>query len=275
MTDERKEEIEEILNDFEDYMLEEELAKNTRESYLYTMKEFFYRYDELNKKNVIAWKNELQTRLKPDTVNLRLSAIEKYCKFKGVEIPVKRVKKQQSNRVENVITPEQYERLVQGLEADGNTRWVVIIKIMAKTGARISEALRFTKKDLETGHVDLYTKGKVRRVYFPKSLADELTPYTADLNDNDVLCTNRKGEPLTSKGVYSQLRKLAERYGIPEENAHPHSFRHFFAIEFLKRNPNISLLADLLGHSSVNATMIYLRMSQTQQREAIDDAVNW
>lgn len=263
------------LYDFEEYLLDEELAQNTRKSYLFAMENFFSRYDELNKRNVIAWKADMQTRLKPKSVNLRLSAVEKYCKFKGLYIPVKRVKIQQVGRVENVITPEQYDRLVQGLEADGQIRWVIIVKMMAKTGARISEVLRFTKKDLKTGYVDLYTKGKVRRVYFPKSLADELSPYIADLSDNDILCTNRKGEPLTSKGLYSQLRILAEKYGVPKENAHPHSFRHFFAIEFLKRNNNISLLADLLGHSGVNTTMIYLRMSQAQQQEALDAAVNW
>lgn len=263
------------LHDFEEYMLDEELALNTRETYMYALRDFFSRYDELNKRNLIEWKGSMQSRVKPGTVNLRLSAIEKYCKFKGMNLPVKRVKMQQIGRVENVITPEQYEKLLHGLEEDGLTRWVVIVKMMAKTGARVSEVLRFTKKDLETGFVDLPTKGKVRRIYFPKCLVDELTPYIANLEDNDVLCTNRKGQPLTAKGLYSQLRLLAVKYGIPKENAHPHAFRHFFAIEFLKRNSNISLLADLLGHSGVNTTMIYLRMSQEQQKEAIDDAVNW
>lgn len=263
------------LHDFEEYMLEEELAFNTRHTYMYALRDFFSHYDELNKRNLIEWKSILQARCKPGTVNLRLAAIEKYCKFKGICAPVKRVKIQQIARVENVITPEQYESLLQGLEADGLTRWIVIVKIMAKTGARISEVLRFRKKDLKAGYVDLPTKGKIRRIYFPKCLTDELTPYISDLKDDDVLCTNHKGEPITAKGISSQLKILAQKYGIPKENAHPHAFRHFFAIEFLKRNSNISLLADLLGHSGVNTTMIYLRMSQKQQKEAIDAAVNW
>ena len=68
---------------------------------------------------------------------------------------------------------------------------------------------------------------------------------------------------------------MGNLYGIPLEVMHPHSFRHFFAIEFLKRNNNISLLADILGHSNVNMTQIYLRQSQTQQKDAVDEAVNW
>lgn len=74
---------------------------------------------------------------------------------------------------------------------------------------------------------------------------------------------------------YANVLKSFSRYGIPKEVLHPHSFRHFFAIEFLRRNQNVSLLADLLGHSTVNTTMIYLRMSQEQQKRMIDDAVVW
>jgi site-specific recombinase XerD len=68
---------------------------------------------------------------------------------------------------------------------------------------------------------------------------------------------------------------LEEKYDIPQEVMHPHAFRHFFAIEFLKRNNNIALLADLLGHGSVNVTQIYLRQSQEQQKKEIDEAVDW
>ena len=263
------------LKDFENYMIEEELSANTRSSYMHAMRDFFSQYKEINRTNVIEWKNRLMEQLKPKSVNLRISAIEKYCKFKGITIPIKRVKVQKMGHVENVITAEQYEKLIEGLESDGLTRWIVIVKLMAKTGARISEVLRFTKHDLETGHVDMPTKGKVRRIYFPKNLVQEIYPYISDMEDNDVLCTNRFGGPITARGVSQGLKTYSKKYGIPRENAHPHAFRHFFAIEFLKRNNNISLLADLLGHSGVNTTMIYLRMDQKQQKEAIDNAVNW
>ena len=263
------------LQDFEEFMIEEELALNTRNTYLYALKDFFSRYHELNKRNILEWKAVLQSKFKPQTVNLRLAAMEKYCKFQGITIPVKRIKIHRTGSVENVITPEQYEKLVKGLESDGLTRWLVIVKIMAKTGARVFEALKFTKKDIQAGYVDLPAKGKIRRIYFPKSLTEELNSYLINLKDNDVLCTNHYGAPITSRGISSQLKIFAVKYGIPKENAHPHAFRHFFAIEFLKRNSNISLLADLLGHSGVNTTMIYLRMSQAQQKEAVDHAVNW
>ena len=80
---------------------------------------------------------------------------------------------------------------------------------------------------------------------------------------------------LTTRGVSQQLINFGKKYNIPLEVMHPHSFRHFFAISFLERNKDIALLADLMGHSGVNTTMIYLRKSSEQQRREIDKAVNW
>ena len=80
---------------------------------------------------------------------------------------------------------------------------------------------------------------------------------------------------MTTRGISEMLLKFSERYNIPRNVCHPHSFRHRFAINFLKNNNDISLLADLLGHSGVNTTMIYLRKSKEEQRTAIDSAVNW
>lgn len=100
-------------------------------------------------------------------------------------------------------------------------------------------------------------------------------PYLDSIEDRDVVMMNHKGKPLTSRGVSERLQEFAKKYDIPKEVMHPHSFRHFFAMEFLKRNNNISFLADLLGHGSVNITQIYLRQSQEEQKSAIDKAVDW
>ncbi len=208
-------------------------------------------------------------------MNLRLAALEKYCKYLSLEIKVKRMKIQKVVSVENVITAQQYDCLIKMLERDHQINMLIIIKLLAKTGGRISEVLRYQKKDLLKGYVDMRTKGKIRRIYFPENLVSEILPAVKDYSDNDFLCRNRFGKPITSRGVSENLARYAEIYGIPREVMHPHSFRHFFAIEFLKRNHNISLLADLLGHSGVNTTMIYLRMSQEQQKAEIDEAVNW
>ena len=263
------------IQGFNQYLFEEELADNTRASYVYALRDFAEKFTAVNKFNVIMWKQELSCGRAPGTVNLRLSAMERYCRFKGIKLDIRRVRVQRLTSIENVITLEEYHRLLDGLTSDRYIRHLIIVVLLAKTGARISEVLRFTRRDLQKGYVDIRTKGKIRRIYFPHSLHQQLASCLHCLSDDEHLCQNRFGKRITARGVADFLQDCAKRYGINEKHLHPHAFRHMFAIEFLKRNSNISLLADILGHVGVNTTMIYLRMSQEQQRQEVDRSINW
>jgi site-specific recombinase XerD len=119
------------------------------------------------------------------------------------------------------------------------------------------------------------TKGKVRRIYIPARLKEECANVWGELEDRDFLILNKQGNKMTSRGFASMMKKHASMYGLPLEKMHPHAFRHMFAIEFLKRNNNISLLADIMGHSGVNTTMIYTRQSEQEQRQEFNKAINW
>lgn len=261
------------LKGFEIYLREEELAENTIDSYMATMKQFASRYDIINKNNVLEFKQSF-IKFKPKTVNVKISAVEKYCNFVGIPIKIKRVKCQKISHVENVINQEQYNKLLSCLKAENNTRWLVNILVLAKTGARVSEAVKLTKGDALRGFADISTKGKTRRIYIPKSLINDISEFIEPLGESETIMRGRFGS-ITPRGVSQQLYNFSRRFNIPCEVMHAHSFRHFFAINFLSRNNDIALLADLLGHSGVNTTMIYLRKSAEQQRYEIDEAVNW
>lgn len=103
------------LEDFEAWLIEEELSENTRKSYLYSIKTFFEFADEVTKTNLIKWKNKLMQTHSPKTVNLRLAGMRAYCDYKGIPFTVKQIKLQKSTSVENVITIEQYNKLIEGL----------------------------------------------------------------------------------------------------------------------------------------------------------------
>lgn len=263
------------IEGFKNFLYEEELSENTISAYLYTMEKYSEMFDDITKPNLIAFKKHLTNNFKPKTVNNRIAAIMKYCGFKKINVSLKQVKEQKQTHIDNVITAEQYETLMNGLKADGDMRWYVNIALIAKTGMRISEAIRITKKDLLLGSVTMPAKAHLRTIYFPKSLINDIMPYLDVTGENDTVMKNHLGEPITSRGVSGQMKIFADLYGIPKEVMHPHSLRHFFAVEFLKRNNNIALLADILGHSNVNITQIYLRQSQEQQKDAVDKAVDW
>ena len=241
-----------------------------------SLRQFSDQYDEMTKANMIGFKQGLIAKgLKPKTINNRIIGCLAYCKYKEIPMRVKSIKEPKMTYVENVITAEQVEKLLDCLKADGIENWRVNVLLLSKTGMRISEALRVTKKDLLSGSVTMHTKAHMRTIYFPKSLVDDIRGYLDGLQDDDCVMRTKWGKPMTSRGASEGLWRFAKRYGIPKEVMHPHSFRHFFAIEFLKRNNNIALLADVLGHGDVKMTQLYLRQSQEQQQDAVDKAVDW
>ena len=143
------------IDGFEKYLFDEELSKNTRESYMFSIKSFAENFDTVSKSNIILWKQDLLTGKSPKTVNLRLSAIGKYCKYKKLNIDFKRVKVQKILSVEDVITIDEYERLLDGLVKDNKIHFAIVVVLLAKTGARISEVLHFKKRDLQKDHIEV------------------------------------------------------------------------------------------------------------------------
>ena len=265
------------LDGFSAYLQENDLAEGTQRLYLRILQDYsaYSGGKEPDNQTIKQWKEQLMQRNRPQTVNLKLSAVAKYCKFSRLQVSIRLVRVQRRTTASNVITREEVEHLIGCLESDNHQRFAVIVKLLAKTGARISEVVRITKGDLMRGWVDMRTKGKVRRIYFPECLSEDLSKFLEQLSPGDVLCRSRFDAPIKANSVARSLRRYAARYGIPPEHVHPHAFRHFFAIEFLRQNPNLALLADLMGHSGVNTTMIYLRLTEEQQKAEIDRTVNW
>ena len=265
------------LIDFENYLWERELAQNTIRGYVDHVSKYFKSYDDITKRNLIEWKRGLLERMKPKSVNHYITAISEYLKFIGEpNLMLKKIKVQLQNNVENVITREEFEKLLKCLKHDGKRKMYYICLFLGKTGARVSELRQFKKKDLLRGYAEIPTKGKIRRVYFCDSLrSEDVYSFFVVFKDDDFLFQNRFGEQITTRGIAQQLTNYANKYGINKKVMHPHSFRHFFAIEFLKRDNDIALLADLMGHSSIKTTAIYLRLSKQQQIERLNKAMNF
>lgn len=272
-----KESKNEKLSRFEEYLIEQELSANTREAYLFSMQRFFERYNEATKANALLWKKDLQEAgLKPKTVNIRLNGYNKFVTMEGRERDkIKTLRVHCATAVSNVISDADYKKLCDGLKADGNLRWYYSVRLMASTGVRVSELIRLKKSDFDRGYAEMWTKGKIRRIYIPDSFREEAMDYYAEFAPDHVLVESRYGQPLTSRGVSQMLQRFAERYGIDKKVMHPHSFRHLFAVEFLKRNSNLSLLADVMGHTSVSTTAIYTRLTREQQIDAVNKTINW
>jgi site-specific recombinase XerD len=267
-----------MVTNFEKQLSKSDLAKNTVTSYVWTVKYFLAHYKEFNRKNLLAYKGYLMENFKPQTVNLRLQGINKYLEFiKKDKLKMKFVKVQQKNFLENVISNEDYKFLKTQLKADGYMEWYFVVWFMAATGARVSELLQIKAEHVVVGHLDIYSKGgKLRRLYIPKNLQGEAKQWLADKEvSSGYIFLNRYGERITTRGIAIQLKHFADKYGLNREVVYPHSFRHRFAKNFLDKFNDIALLADLMGHESIETTRIYLRRTATEQRQIVDKVVTW
>ena len=267
-----------MITQFKAYLAKTNLAENTITSYVWTVTYYLEHYKDVNKKNLLAYKGYLVENFKPQTVNLRLQAVNKFLEFsKQEKLRMKFVKAQQKNFLENVISDADYKFLKTKLKADGYDQWYFVVWFMAATGARVSELLQIKAEHVSVGYLDLYSKGgKMRRIYIPKKLCDEATKW---LKERDLttgyLFTNRTGNCLSTRGIAIQLKHFAENYGINREVVYPHSFRHRFAKNFLEKFNDIALLADLMGHESIETTRIYLRRTASEQQKIVDRVVTW
>lgn len=217
-------------------------------------------------------------RFKPKTVNLRIQAINKYIRYVGKpQLCLKSLKIQQKTYLENVISRADYNFLKEKLRAESDKMWYFLVRFLGATGARVSELVQFKAEHILEGHFDLYTKGgKVRRLFIPQELRSEATTWIDGRGmRSGYLFTDRSGKQITPRAIRHKLQYFAHRWGINPKVMHPHSFRHRYAKNFLEAFNDIALLADLMGHESIETTRIYLRRTAGEQQAIVDKVITW
>ena len=263
---------------FEAHLRKENLSDNTVTSYMWTVDYYLSHYDEVSAENLLGYKGFLMEKFRPKTVNLRIQAINRYLAYLDKEkLQLKFIKVQQKNFLENVISNADYTFLKKSLKRDDNKEWYFVVWYLAATGARVSELIQIKAEHVQAGYFDLYTKGgKLRRLYIPKKLKTETLDWLETINKTSgFLFLNRFGERITTRGISQQLKNYADKYGLDKKVVYPHSFRHRYAKNFLEKYNDIALLADLMGHESIETTRIYLRRTASEQQALVDRIVTW
>lgn len=267
------------MEDYRKYMLEKGFSPNTIQSYEYAIHQMDERISlRPTNEDLLAHKDWLTSSFAAKTANLRITAINSYLDFieyKGIRL--KGIRIQQKPFLDNVISQSEYELLRDSLFADGESYWYFIVRFLTCTGSRISELRMFTVQSIEEGHLDLISKGqKLRRIYITSVLQCDALDWLHSLNKVDGYVFSYDGKrPMSARGISMGLKRMAARYGINQDVVYPHSFRHRFAKNFIERNPDISLLADLMGHESIETTRVYLRRTALEQRAAVDAVIDW
>lgn len=268
----------ESLDYFRRKLKEECLADRTITSFVRVVSKFKHMYGSPTADRLRDFRSYLIERYAPKTVNQYTSALNRWLKIsKHSRLSIKGVRLPRASFVENVPSDAEYNRFLEYLLTIGDYRNYYVVRLLACTGARISEFVRFRLEDLERGFVDMYGKGdRYRRIYFPRQLSKEILGWAkSGGRQSGAVFLNYRGQAITSRGISAMLKLRAERAGIPTSIVYPHAFRHYFAKRFLRAHSDVVLLSDLLGHASVETTRIYLRKTSREQSVIFDRYVKW
>lgn len=268
---------EEKISRFERLLTEDEKCKATRKKYSRDVRELFVYAGEnglITKETVISYKQHLVEIYAVATVNAKLASINSFFKkMNWYDCVVKSLKVQREafRLQERELTKEEYYHLLEAARDRGNRRLYLLMETICATGIRVSELPFVTVEALCTRRARVSLKGKTRTVILPTALCRELKQYVKEqeIQQGSVFVT-RNGKNLNRSNIYREMKRLCREAGVDEKKVFPHNLRHLFACTYYQNEKDISHLADLLGHSSIDTTRIYLAKSSEEQERQME-----
>ena len=262
-----------LLFDFEQKLIDEEKSSATVEKYLRDVRCFFafLNEEEITKENVREYKSMLIKKYAPASTNSMLTALNVFLKFAGYyecQVKLLKIQKQIFINEEKELTKAEYQRLLQ---AAGGGRLSLIMQTICATGIRVSELEYITVEAVKRGKGIVDCKNKIRYIFIPKILQRKLKEYIhkKKIKSGSVFLT-KNGNVLNRSNIWRDMKQLCKKANVSPEKVFPHNLRHLFARTFYMVEKDIVKLADLLGHSSVNTTRIYMMESGKNHQNRIE-----
>lgn len=262
---------------FRKLLMEDEKSVATIGKYVRDMKSFLEYTGtgiEICKETVIRYKNYLVEHYAVASVNSMLASMNCFFKkFGWYDCVVKSLKVQREafRSHEKELSREEYYRLLQAAKDEGNERLYYVMQSICSTGMRISELRFITVEAVHNGRAKVSLKGKTRTVLLPADLCRRLKAYARERGiECGSIFVTRSGRPLDRSNVFHDMKALCRAAGVERKKVFPHNLRHLFACTYYQAEKDLTHLADLLGHSSVNTTRIYTLVSGEEQAKQID-----
>ena len=253
------------LTAFERHLRLEEREPATIEKYLRDIRSFAMWLEErvLCKEAVVAWKeNLLAKHYAPSTVNSMLIAVNRFFRFQHwdeLRVKTVRVQRQIFRRRDKELTKEEYARLLDTAQDLGRERLALLMETICATGIRVSEVRYITVEAAQAGRAEIALKGKIRTILLPGKLRRKLLKYARkQKNGSGEIFLTRTGKGMSRRQIWAEMKSICKKAGVAPSKVFPHNLRHLFARTFYKVCRDVVQLADVLGHSSVETTRIYL-----------------
>ena len=251
------------VQEFTIYLKKEERAEATVEKYQRDVREFaaWLGGGEVTKEAVLTWREHLLEKGRcPVTVNAKLSALNTLFQFMGCpecRIKYLKIQRRAFRDQSRELTRDEYGQLLAA--ADSRPRTLLVMETICSTGIRVSELRYVTVEAVRRGYMEVRLKGKIRSVLLPNKLCRKLLKYAKKkcIASGEIFVT-RSGAGLSRKQIWKEMKSLCEKAGVESSKVFPHNLRHLFAVLFYKACKDVVKLADVLGHSSVETTRVYL-----------------
>ena len=255
------------VGEFENNLIMNEKSLATIKKYIKEIRNFLDYLDggDITKSRVMEYRAAMQPEYKAQTINVKLSAVNAFLDFIGrPECRVRFIKVQKKSFVEEEkeLREEEYRTLLLSARERGKIRLYHILLTLCSTGIRISELKYITADAVQQGRAEIDMKGKHRVILLPNELKNKLKDYMDQQNirTGSVFIT-RNGKPVDRSNIFHEMKRLSAYAGVKTKKVYPHNLRHLFARSFYAVEKNLSHLADILGHSSIETTRIYIASS--------------
>ena len=255
-----------------------ERAEATISKYIHDVRAFLawcgvHYAEDLTKAQVLRWRDTQAQSSAPATVNAAVAAVNGFLRFIGRgDCCVRPLRVQRTlyreRRLE--LTREEYFRLLRAAERVSE-QTVCMLETLCATGIRVSELRYITVQAVRQGFTTVRNKGKCRTILLPRRLQAQLKRYckTRKVISGPVF-VGRHAQPISRYAVWRRMKQLCSAAKVAPEKVFPHNLRHLFAVCFYRAQHDLEHLADILGHSNINTTRIYTRLSGEEHRRQLD-----
>lgn len=254
-----------------------EHSAGTVENYVRHVRAFMCWLDGnvVTKEAVSRWKQALCAQgLRACSVNGKLVALNRFLEFLGIgdcRVQLLRVQRSVFRDDSRELTRREYERLLSVARKHNKERLALVMETICATGIRVSELKHITVKALVRGRADIALKGKIRTILLPRKLCKKLDAYAgkAGIVEGELFLS-KSGYSLSRKQIWADMKALCRLAGVMPSKVYPHNLRHLFARMFYKNSKDIVTLSDILGHTSINTTRLYLVSTGVEHRRQME-----
>lgn len=267
---------ERVLQGFRQHLQDDEKSRATLDKYMRDVKRFavFAAGQELDKGLLLAYKAHLEEHYAIRSANSMLAAVNALLCFMGLcrlRVRQFRVQKEVYCSAEKELTREEYNALIRAAEARSNYRLSLVLQTLCGTGIRVSELVYVTAEAVNRGEAVVSCKGKTRKVFLVTALRKKLQQYARREGiTTGPLFLTRGGRPLDRSNIWREMKALCRRAGVSPEKVFPHNLRHLFARVFYGIEKDIAKLADILGHTNINTTRVYIISTGAEHRRKLE-----